>query len=537
MRKRHIKLWGTLAAAVMLVSTFSTPAYAVDEEAEAISVDTEISEQELSENSKQPNESYEIVWELEEQRMQNAHVAEGISWKVLQGLSAIEMDSAEQLMQVLEERVAGPTDIAVTYELQTFSVGTEVVEERYTVYDSIGRAVAGWVEDDGGWYYIDGNGNYASGWRNIDGNTYYFDTSTNYMVHGWLPSGGYYYYMGYPGAPDPGAMYMSGWLNDTEGGGTASDPLWYYLDTDGTMRHGWLYDGGYYYYMGYPGAPLSGVMYNHGWMEDTDGTWYYFEESGARHHGWLRLSGYDYYLGDDGKMRTGTQELSEYIGAQFNADGELIEDSWIYYPVYLQDGETSSLNTRFEKFSYYSEDNVGYMRNSITVNPTIFNRPSTYPAEEASIPNSVFTQFDYSNTEQTVDLVSTTSSSADIIYQMHYMWSYSIDAAAITFRQNKDGEWDILPETGWPGEFVNGEIDNVIIAINSSYVSATSQNFEYVCLHEMGHAVGLQHTYESGSGDTPVNIPALMDPKADSSYARDYLTSWDKEELLKKYPQ
>ena len=44
-------------------------------------------------------------------------------------------------------------------------------------------------------------------------------------------------------------------------------------------------------------------------------------------------------------------------------------------------------------------------------------------------------------------------------------------------------------------------------------------------------------TPESGSGDTPVNIPALMDPKTDSSYARDYLTSWDKEELLKKYPQ
>lgn len=532
MRKRHIKLWGTLAAAVMLVSTFSTPAYAVDEEAEAISVDTEISEQELSENSKQPNESYEIVWELEEQRMQNAHVAEGISWKVLQGLSAIEMDSAEQLMQVLEERVAGPTDIAVTYELQTFSVGTEVVEERYTVYDSIGRAVAGWVEDDGGWYYIDGNGNYASGWRNIDGNTYYFDTSTNYMVHGWLLSGGYYYYMGYPGAPDTGAMYMSGWLNDTEGGGTASNPLWYYLDTDGTMRHGWLYDGGYYYYMGYPGAPLSGVMYNHGWMEDTDGTWYYFEESGARHHGWLRLSGYYYYLGDDGKMRTGTQELSEYIGAQFNADGELIEDSWIYYSIQTQSGSNELINVRFENFTYDSSDNRGYMRSMATINLLLQGTSSV------SAPTSILTEFSTQNTGHTVSLTASSSSEADITFMFPQKWDYE-DRLAITYFRDSNGIWSELPD-GIDGEtgFDSGAIDKAIIYLNyEALLGHASEYRDTVCTHETGHAVGLRHTYEPGLGDQDPDIYALMEPDVATSNASDSLTSWDKNELLKKYPQ
>lgn len=114
----------------------------------------------------------------------------------------------------------------------------------------------------------------------------------------------------------------------------------------------------------------------------------------------------------------------------------------------------------------------------------------------------------------------------------YFSWPLDYEVLGATYRQNKNGEWDYYPGTIIQGEFLNGEIDNVVIALNGILFGANSQSCEYVCLHETGHAVGLQHTYDPNAGDTPVNIPALMAPKADSPYARDYLTSWDKEGFL-----
>lgn len=85
----------------------------------------------------------------------------------------------------------------------------------------------------------------------------------------------------------------------------------YYLQTDGTMATGWIYNGGHWYYLDSSGAKQfgwksidgswyyldgAGIMKT-GWFKDSDGTWYYLQESGAMAIN-TTIDGYD--LGTNG---------------------------------------------------------------------------------------------------------------------------------------------------------------------------------------------------------------------------------------------
>ena len=72
--------------------------------------------------------------------------------------------------------------------------------------------------------------------------------------------------MGTPGQMDSGAKYTFGWLNDKEAGGTDAKPLWCYFEKNGAMAHGWVEYKGERYYMGEPGYPDTGLMYNGGFL-------------------------------------------------------------------------------------------------------------------------------------------------------------------------------------------------------------------------------------------------------------------------------
>jgi len=51
---------------------------------------------------------------------------------------------------------------------------------------------------------------------------------------------------------------------------------WYYLNTDGTMKTGWLLDkDDQWYYLDTNGAMKTG------WVQNSDGNWYYLEENGV----------------------------------------------------------------------------------------------------------------------------------------------------------------------------------------------------------------------------------------------------------------
>lgn len=102
--------------------------------------------------------------------------------------------------------------------------------------------------------------------------------------------------------PDLGITYEN---DETQSplpsGWNQTDQGWRWLNSDGTLSHGWLTDNGRTYYM-----DESGIMVT-GWRE-IDGDWYYFHQDGAMNLGTLILDT-GYY--------------------QFTAKGALSSSSWI----------------------------------------------------------------------------------------------------------------------------------------------------------------------------------------------------------------
>ena len=118
--------------------------------------------------------------------------------------------------------------------------------------------------------------------------------------------------MGTPGQMDSGAKYTFGWLNDKEAGGTDAKPLWYYFEKNGAMAHGWVEYKGERYYMGVPGKPKTGVMYDKGWLTEYGDT-YYIGSDGIAKIGRHYID-YDYYVfGDLGKKMIGWYELNNEV--------------------------------------------------------------------------------------------------------------------------------------------------------------------------------------------------------------------------------
>lgn len=94
----------------------------------------------------------------------------------------------------------------------------------------------------------------------------------------------------------------------------ASDGRWWYRYSDGTYpSNGWAYINGYWYYF-----DSSGWMQT-GWLTIGEKT-YYLGSNGAMAIGWRAINGYWYYFWSGGSMATGWQYL-EY------ASGE----AWFYF--------------------------------------------------------------------------------------------------------------------------------------------------------------------------------------------------------------
>ena len=96
-----------------------------------------------------------------------------------------------------------------------------------------------WVQEEAGWKYYASN-KAVSGWKQVDGKWYFFNAEG--VMQKW-------------------------WVKD---GNT-----WYYLNGNGEMQTGWLQDGGKWYYL-----EASGAMKASQWFE-VSGKWYYVDGSGA----------------------------------------------------------------------------------------------------------------------------------------------------------------------------------------------------------------------------------------------------------------
>ena len=163
----------------------------------------------------------------------------------------------------------------------------------------------GWVMDGLNWYYMS-SGRLCAGWLNQNGTWYWLDPSTGAMATGWFVAGSNWYY-----ANTSGKMRTS-WLNyggewywlDASGvmtrGWRLVDDTWYCFGPSGKMLSGWQYVGGSWYLLGGPG---DGAMRT-GWQY-VDGVWYYLGSNGAMTTGWQLVGSAWYYLSGSGVMQTG----------------------------------------------------------------------------------------------------------------------------------------------------------------------------------------------------------------------------------------
>ena len=168
--------------------------------------------------------------------------------------------------------------------------------------------VAGWQQDNVGWWYQNADGSYpAACWKAINGTWYYFEAS-GYMVTGWQSIGGIWYYFAGSGTMTTGWKSIGG--------------IWYYFAESGAMTTGWKSIGGIWYYFAGSGAMTTG-------WKSIGGIWYYFAGSGAMVTGWKAIGGAWYYFQANGAM-VANQWLGNYY---LQADGSMATNKWIgnYY--------------------------------------------------------------------------------------------------------------------------------------------------------------------------------------------------------------
>lgn len=143
-----------------------------------------------------------------------------------------------------------------------------------------------WVNQNGKWYYKDGN-QIQKGWLKLGEKTYYLDPTTGERKSGWVQVDESWYYFSEDG------VMTTGWLQLEENR--------YYLNPeDGSMAVGWTEIDGELYYLN----PEDGAMRRGGWFIDPE------EE-------------YVYYLQPDGKAYKNTEEEIENCRYLFDEQGRI----------------------------------------------------------------------------------------------------------------------------------------------------------------------------------------------------------------------
>ena len=582
MKQRFRRLLSLAAAGVLAAALFVTPAAAADAAengneafdrwaAEAAIAERQRMEQ-LTELPEDPQAAFEeaaaILEAIENARVMTP-IADDEPALIDRDGEPLENETPEKLWAEFIAQFGGGSELSdeeeFPYELRFFTVAGE---ERFAIYDTrSGRAAAGWQGSTGKWWYSYGDGTWASGWTTINDLTYYFDPNNNdYMVHGWLDDEDSYsqYFMGTPGQIDSGAKYTFGWLNDKEAGGTDAKPIWYYFQSSGAMRHGWLTYKGDRYYMGVPGKPKTGVMYDKGWLTEYGDT-YYIGSDGIMKTGWLTVAGDSYYLNESGVLQkawftigndiyhgnrynglldVGEVKMSEYVTSTFGTDHKWQKDTMnslgtapngaVIQNTRWADVQIRSNGKRGPTLSLAATDEFNQMFSSGT-NALIENTASYYTNNtDGLVVVNAGSQYTVNNASMVVTVGTITTNPSKL--------------GALTLLQDSDGRW----VDGWgynfeakqtisdmSNSFWVGEVTRVVIVVDPHYIKSdqvTYDELQRIIRHEFGHAIGLRHTFNVSYGETDTGITALMYPAYKGSFSSLIFTTYDKNEMGKVYP-
>ena len=155
--------------------------------------------------------------------------------------------------EVFSTSCPGPTDIGY------------LLDKANAILGYGGDFPSGWQQaDDGRYWYANGDGTWPTGWAKIGDAWYWFDAS-GYMRAGWLSDDGKWYFLNDQHDGAFGAM-VTGW-REVSG-------KWYYFTPSGAMATGWQLVDGAYYYMDEDGEMVKG-------WQLVDGKWYWLKDDGS----------------------------------------------------------------------------------------------------------------------------------------------------------------------------------------------------------------------------------------------------------------
>jgi len=210
---------------------------------------------------------------------------------------------------------AWPAMEARAGQLLNDSAGIRYVEDD-------GSLKTGWHQEgrDGPWYYFGGDGRAVTGWLTENGKMYYFRPENGRMVAGRITSlnSPTVYRFEENGACTAMWEYYDGWMRDDTG--------WYYRNPGQGYATGWKKIDGEWYYFDEAGYMKTGLV-------DIGGTLYYLEDSGAMVHDDSRtVNGVAYYFDSLGGANTGAEEAA-LAAALSRGNTDIADGEWPYKPV------------------------------------------------------------------------------------------------------------------------------------------------------------------------------------------------------------
>ena len=256
---------------------------------------------------------------------------------------------------------------------------------------SMTSMAAGWVQQDGLWYYENANGDYATDeWKRSGDNYFYLGWDGYMLTNQLVQHGDNYYYV-----DANGAMVKNQWVAVATDGNDSVDHRWYRFgstgrayrgsngfrkvtidgkkyafDEEGKMLYGWVDDGGTelnddtnapisatYFFGPNDTTAINGVTYTGGAMvtgwynyldgidiydnEGDDSLWFYFNTSTGEKVAdtTRRIGGLYYSFDENGKMNSGWQEVvassstgtsSSFINYSGSDQGWRQRNTWIW---------------------------------------------------------------------------------------------------------------------------------------------------------------------------------------------------------------
>ncbi len=211
----------------------------------------------------------------------------------------------------------------------------------YYRFDSKGKVVTGWYQDEEeNWYYYGNDGMASEGMQKIGNSTYYFlyegRMATNYTYE---KDSGLYYFGEDGKMVSEISLTKNGWKSTADGS-------WYYTESGKLVKNEWRQIGKFWYRFDYDGKMLKDTSWSErdettgkytyyrfdkdghmmkGWyyVGETD-RWYYYDSKGAAVDGLVTI-GKDVYYFSNRIMQTKTVYSDEKNLYYFNEDGKLTE--------------------------------------------------------------------------------------------------------------------------------------------------------------------------------------------------------------------